>query len=257
MVAFSGGVDSTVLAKLARDALGKEGVVAVTADSASLAREDLQEIVRLANELDVDLVVIRTGEVENPLYQANTSSRCFFCKQELFEHLQRMATARGIATILYGAIGDDAREDRPGSRAAQAYGVRAPLQELGVSKTEVRAIAKRLGLSNWDRPQNACLSSRIPHGQDVTAEKLRSIERAEAFLRQRGFRQVRVRHLGHYARIEVGTEDLHRFDDDTLCQQVARYFQQLGFEAVKLDRAGYRAGGANQATVEEQLLSDK
>ena len=254
-VAFSGGVDSTLLLKLARETLGRNRVLAVTANSPSLAQADLDEAGGLAKLLDVEHLVIETLEVENPAYRVNTPSRCYFCKQELFSHLQRLAAERGISTILYGAIGDDVREERPGAVAALEYQVRAPLQEAGLEKWEVRELARQLGLPNWDRPQNACLSSRIPHGLEVTEEKLQQIERAEAFLLNLGFRQVRVRHLGDHARIEVGREEVDRFfQDAVLCQQVVEQFVLLGFRSVGIDRAGYRAGGANQSHSDELIL---
>lgn len=254
IVAFSGGVDSTLLLKLARQTLGRQRVLAVTADSPSLAGEDLVEACRLAQRLDVEHLVIDTAEVEHPAYQANSPSRCYFCKQELFARLEQIAFERSIPTILYGAIGDDRLEERPGAVAATDYGVRAPLQEAGLSKPEVRHAARALGLPNWDRPQNACLSSRIPHGLDVTPEKLQTIEQAEHALKTLGFRLVRVRHLGDHARIEVGQDEVDRFQDQTLCQAVAQQLMRLGFRSVGVDRSGYRSGGANQQATEELPL---
>lgn len=255
VVAFSGGVDSTLLAKLARDALDKPQVLAVTANSPSLAQADLDEARRLARALDLEHLVIDTAEVEDPAYRANTASRCYFCKQELFAQLARIAGQHRMPTILYGAIGDDLLEERPGALAASEAGVRAPLQEAGLSKPEIREAARRLGLPNWDRPQNACLSSRIPHGLAVTPQKLAQVERAEAVLTDLGFRHVRVRHLGAHARIEVGREELIRFDDPGLRRQVARQLTALGFDSVGVDRAGYRPGGANKPTEEQPLVS--
>ncbi|MBI4354180.1 MAG: ATP-dependent sacrificial sulfur transferase LarE [Candidatus Omnitrophica bacterium] len=251
MVAYSGGVDSTLLARLAQDALGPVNVVAVTADSPSLARADLDEACRVAQQLNLQHVVIRTDEVENPAYRLNTSSRCYVCKHTLFDALQREAVARQMAVILYGAIGDDVRSDRPGQEAAEDCGVRAPLQEVGLTKWEIREAARRLGLSNWDRPQNACLSSRLPHGMDVTEEKLAQVEQAEALLRSLGFRQVRVRHLGAHARIEVGKNEVVRFDDVALRERVVEAYGQLGFHSVGVARDGYQSGGANHAMAEE------
>ncbi len=254
IVAFSGGVDSTLLAKLAREVLGKDRALAVTADSASLAREDLEEARRLAQQLDLQYEVIRTGELENPAYQANAPDRCYFCKHELFDMLAALAKDRQIPFILYGAIGDDRLTERPGQRAAMERGVRAPLQEAGLTKPEVRELAKQLGLSNWNRPQNACLSSRIPHGQEVNEAKLHQIEQAESLLRAKGFRQVRVRHLGAHARIEVGPDEVARFQDTVLSCDVAQQFELLGFETVGIDRSGYRSGGANKTTEDEVQL---
>lgn len=254
IVAFSGGVDSTLLASLAREVLAKANVLAVTADSPSLAQADLAEARRLAQELDLEHLVIRTAEVDNPDYRANSAARCFFCKQELFTHLQRVADERGFPVILYGAIADDLLEERPGSLAAGQAGARAPLQEAGLSKAQVRAFARARGLSNWNRPQNACLSSRVPHGLDVTPEKLAQIERAESVLLGLGFRQVRVRHLQAHARIEVGAEEVGRFEDPQLRRRVAEALTALGFSSVGVDRAGYRAGGADRLSEEELRL---
>lgn len=254
MVAFSGGVDSTLLAKLAHDALGPHQVLAVTADSPSMAREDLAQARRIAQQLGLRHVVIATHEVDDPSYRVNTPSRCYLCKGELFEALERIAQAQRIETILYGVIGDDVLAERPGHRAAVEHGVRAPLQAAGLSKQEVRELARMLGLPNWDRPQNACLSSRIPHGQVVTEEKLAQIEAAEAFLRAHGFRQVRVRHLGRHARIEVGADEVGRFQDAALCWAIEKRFGELGFSTVGINRSGYRPGGADHHAVAEVPL---
>ena len=254
VVAFSGGVDSTLLAKLARDVLGRDRVLAVTADSPSLAREDLQDAIQVARQLDLVHAVVRTAEVDDPAYQANARTRCYFCKQELFEVLGALARERGIPVVLYGAIGDDRHEDRPGEQAARERGIRAPLQEAGLEKFDVRELSRALGVPNWNRPQNACLSSRIPHGQEVTAEKLQRIESAESFLRAQGFHQVRVRHDGAHARIEVGAEEVGRFADAQLRLGVTQAFERLGFATVGVDRRGYRPGGAQQAA-DEILLT--
>jgi len=246
LVAFSGGVDSTLLAKIARDVLGRDNVLAVTADSASFGRDDLQDARRLAQELDLEHLVIATEELSNAAYRENTAARCYWCKQELFVELENLAHARNIPVVLYGAIGDDLIAERPGQRAAAERGVRAPLQEAGIEKWEVRELARSLGLSNWDRPQNACLSSRIPHGSEVTEDKLRQIEQAEAFLHARGFQQVRVRHLGSQARVEVESAAVGRFQDLALRSEVERRFQEIGFAATSIDPRGYRPGGANE-----------
>lgn len=254
IVAFSGGVDSTLLAKLANDVLGTADALAVTADSPSLARADLDEARRLARQLDLEHLVIATQEVADPSYQANTQARCYVCKHTLFEALETVGLAKGVSVILYGAIGDDQLAERPGELAARRHGARAPLQEAGMTKHEVRELARSLGLPNWDRPQNACLSSRIPHGLEVTERRLSQVEQAEAFLHAQGFRQVRVRHLGRRARIEVGVEEVARFQDPGLCGEVARHFQASGFDTVSVDRGGYRPGGANLHPEDELTL---
>jgi uncharacterized protein len=247
LVAFSGGVDSTLLAKIARDVLGPANVLAVTADSPSLARDALEEAKRLAGVLQLEHLVIETHEVGRSSYRANSPGRCYVCKRELFTELEALASARGIPAVLYGAIGDDRPSERPGQRAALELGARAPLQEAGLAKWEVRELARHLGLPNWDRPQDACLSSRIPHGLEVTEGRLRQIEAAERFLRGQGFRQVRVRHLGRHARIEVGREEVSRFDDEALRQRTAAALAGLGFATISVDRRGYRPGGANES----------
>jgi uncharacterized protein len=246
VVAYSGGVDSTLVAKLARDVLGRDKALAVTADSPSLAREDLDAATDVARALDLEQLVIRTSELSDPSYRANSSSRCYVCKRTLFEELEPIAERFSADAILYGAIGDDHADDRPGQRAATEHRVRAPLQEVGLLKWEVRELARQLGLPNWDRPQNACLSSRIPHGQDVTEEKLKQIEEAEAFLRTQGFRQVRVRHQGAVARIEVEPEAVTRFGDPVLRADVDRALRAVGFASVSIDPRGYHPGGADE-----------
>lgn len=251
LVAFSGGVDSTLLAVMAREALGRANVLAVTADSPSLSRQDLQEAIRLAGQLDLPHRVVATREVSDPVYRSNTTARCYLCKHVLFEELEALAARERIAVVLYGAIGDDLAAERPGQRAARERGVRAPLQEAGLEKWEVRALARQLGLPNWDRPQNACLSSRVPHGLEVTEEKLSQIERGEQFLRRLGFVQVRVRHLGVHARIEVAQDVVPRFRDAELRARVARHFRDLGFQSAGVDQAGYRPGAADDASVDE------
>ena len=257
IVAFSGGVDSTLLTKLAHDVLGQDRVLAVTADSPSMAREDLEEARRIAQQLGLRHLVVMTHEVDDPSYRANAPSRCYLCKGELFEVLDRIAQAQRIDGVLYGAIGDDRLAERPGHRAALEHGVRAPLQEVGLSKPEVRELARTLGLPNWDRPQNACLSSRIPRGQAVTEDKLAQVETAEAFLRAQGFRQVRVRHLGQHARIEVESDEVGRFQDPALCWAIEKRLVELGFSTVGINRAGYRSGGADRFAVDEVLLGNK
>jgi uncharacterized protein len=245
IVAFSGGVDSTLVAKLSRNILGKDNALAVTADSVSMARADLEYAKLLAQQLDLEHLVMVTNEVANASYRANTKARCYFCKQELFDELEQLASSRRIPFILYGVIGDDQAAERPGQRAAIERGIRAPLQEAGLKKWEVRELARSIGLPNWNRPQNACLSSRIPHGHDVTEVKLKQIEAAEMILREHGFRQVRVRHLGAHARIEVDWHEVVRFQDAALCDDVAKRLEALGFGTVGVDRAGYHPGGAN------------
>ncbi len=245
IVAFSGGVDSTLLARIARGVLGKAQVLAATADSASLARGDLADAVALARKLDLAHTVVATKELEQAEYQANIGRRCYFCKQALFTELGTLASERHYRFILYGAIGDDLASERPGQQAASERGVRAPLQEAGFSKLEVRQLSRHLGLPNWDKPQNACLSSRISIGQVVNTEKLRQVEQAEAVVRGLGFAQVRVRHQGDRARVEVGRWELSRLEEATLRERLIQGVQRSGFAAVEIDPLGYRSSGAD------------
>lgn len=253
IVAFSGGVDSTLLAKLSRDVLGKGQALAVTADSPSLSRDDLAQTRRLALELDLEHLVIQTQELDNGAYRQNTAARCYICKGTLFQELEVLADSRGAGGVIYGAISDDLREVRPGQRAASERGVHAPLQAAGFEKWDVRELARLLGISNWNRPQNACLSSRIPRGLEVNLMKLSQVEEAERFLRAQGFAQVRVRHLGSRARIEVGADEVGRFGDPQLCSRITGRFHALGFGEVVVDRRGYRAGRADQSPGDDEL----
>lgn len=242
IVAFSGGVDSTLLAWLACDTLGRDHVLTVTADSPSLARADLQAAVEVAQALRLPHRLVITREAEDAAYQANSPARCYICKHTLFVELEQLARAEGYSAILYGAIGDDRASERPGQQAAADRGVFAPLQEAGLTKAEVRALARQAGLPNWDRPQNACLASRIPRGQPVTAAKLWQIEQAEDVLRAHGFKQIRVRHLGAAARVEVGREELGRLEHTALAAEIAQAFAPLGFDHITV--AAYQPGGA-------------
>ncbi len=246
LIAFSGGVDSTLLAVLAKETLGVQAVLAVTADSASLARQDLAEAIQLAQELGLRHRVIYTQELSNPGYQQNTALRCYFCKGELFQELEFLAKAEHIPTILYGAIGDDHAHERPGQRAAIEQGVRAPLQEAGFTKAEIRQVARSLGLPNWNKPQNACLSSRIAYGISVTPQRLGQIEQAEAYLKAQGFQQVRVRHHLTHASIEVGQDELSRLDDPQLRQTLCDRVLACGFSTVTIDPLGYHSTPAHQ-----------
>src|SRR6266487_2754858 len=193
LVAYSGGVDSVLLARVAHDVLG-DGALAVIADSPSLPRRELEEALAVARECNFPVRVVRTTEFENPEYLANPANRCYFCKHELFEELAPLAKAEGFAVIAYGENASDVGDFRPGAQAAKEFQVRAPLKEVGLTKAEIRAVSAELGLPTADKPQMACLSSRIPHGEEVTPEKLRMIETAENLLRDLGFHDVRVRH---------------------------------------------------------------
>lgn len=250
LVAYSGGVDSVLLAYVAHQTLG-ERALAVIADSPSLPRRELAEALELGRRFGFPVRVIQTLEFHNPAYLANPENRCYFCKHELFSVLAPLAREGGFAVIAYGENASDASDHRPGAQAAAEFQVRAPLKEAGLTKADVRALSAHLGLPTTDKPQMACLSSRIPYGEGVSLEKLRMIEAAENLLRDLGFHDVRVRHhelkAGHLARIEVGLGELGQFLADGLAPRVAAALQQIGYAHVTLDLAGYRRGSLNHA----------
>jgi uncharacterized protein len=246
VVAFSGGVDSTVLGRAAKDALDDRAVLA-TADSETYPESELAEARRLAAAIGLRHVVIQTHELERPEYARNAPNRCFFCKDELFTRLEAVAREHGGMPIVYGAIMDDLGDHRPGMEAAKAKGVRAPLIEAELWKREVREIGRALGLPNWDKPSFACLSSRFQYGDTITAEKLRQVDRAEAFLRELGFGQFRVRHHDRLARIELPPEEMPRVWEDGRHAAIVRRFRELGYGFVTLDLQGFRSGSANEA----------
>ncbi|MBN2490035.1 MAG: ATP-dependent sacrificial sulfur transferase LarE [Planctomycetes bacterium] len=240
-VAFSGGVDSAVLLAVARRVLGPE-VIALTAVSPSLAAEELAGARGLARTLEVELVEVPTGEMEDPRYRANGPDRCFHCKSHVFRALGERARQRGIDVVVEGSNGDDAHDHRPGMAAARALGVRSPLLEAGLTKAEVRALACDLDLPVWDKPAAPCLASRVPYFDEVTAAKLDQIERAERFLREQGFGVVRVRHHGAVARIEVEPERIAELTRPEMRARVETALGQLGFGFVAVDLGGFRSG---------------
>lgn len=244
LVAFSGGIDSTLVLKAAHDALG-DNAVAATAVSASLAQDDLADAQRIAKEIGCQHVLLESSETEDPRYRRNDPNRCYFCKTNVYESLIAHAGSEGYRWILDGTNADDIGDHRPGLRAAREQGVRSPLQECGFDKEATRALAKDLGLSNWDRPANACLSSRIPYGSEVTPEKLAQVERAEAALRQLGFTNFRVRHHGQVARLELDPQDFARAID--LREAIDAAVKTADFLYVALDLAGFRSGSMNKA----------
>jgi uncharacterized protein len=245
LVAYSGGVDSAFLAKVAHDALGDDAL-AVIADSPSLPRRELDEALAIAGQFGFAVRVIKTNEMADENYTSNPANRCYFCKSELFEELAKIAQAEGWDTIVYGENASDAGDYRPGAVAAKQYRVRAPLKEVGLTKAEIRELSAQLGLPTAGKAQMACLSSRIPYGEPVTEEALAMIEAAENVLRDRGFYDVRVRHHKNIARIEVGTDELARFFDDELRGSIAKALKEIGYAHVTLDLQGYRRGSANE-----------
>jgi uncharacterized protein len=246
-VAYSGGVDSTVVAQAAQEALG-DAAIAVTAVSDSLASGELEEARELARRIGIRHRVIHTEEFADPNYLRNAPDRCYFCKSELYGRLSGLLGELGADVIASGANTDDLGDHRPGMRAAAENGVRHPLQECGLGKAEVRALARAWGLPTWDKPATPCLSSRIAYGEEVTPERTRMIDQAEQWLRQRGLRILRVRyHKGDLARIEVPLDDLPRLADLQLRGELVTAFRALGFKFVTLDLEGFRSGSFNSA----------
>lgn len=245
LVAYSGGVDSTFLLRVAHDVLG-DRAVAVTALSASYAAAERDDAERFARAMGARHLFVETRELDREGYRENSTERCYFCKTELFEHLEPLADKEGLAWIAYGEIADDATDHRPGSRAARERRIRAPLTEAGLSKIEIRRLSKDLGLETWDKPSIACLSSRIPYGQSVTPEKLATIEKAEEILRRTGIRQIRVRHHDAIARIETDEAGIRRLLEPGIRDAVAKELRALGYAYVTLDLQGYRTGSLNE-----------
>ena len=244
-VAFSGGIDSTVVAQAARLALGDE-VVAVTAVSDSLAAGELQEAEALARRIGIRHRVIRTEEFADPNYVRNNPDRCYFCKNELYGRLSGLLGVLGVDVIASGANTDDAGDHRPGMRAAAEHGVRHPLQECGLGKAEVRALARAWDLPTWDKPATPCLSSRVAYGEEVTPERVRMIDAAEQWLRRRGLRPLRVRyHKGDLARIEVPVAELAALAAPGVRDELVQAFRGLGFKFITLDLEGFRSGSMN------------
>lgn len=245
MVAYSGGADSSLLAYYARAELGDNAFI-VIAISPSLAAEELQFARAQAHQFNWNLIEINTDEVEKPEYQANNEMRCYFCKTELFQCLQKIAEQKNIEYIAYGANLDDLSDFRPGHLAAREFKVLSPLQEAQLTKEEIRHLAQKIGLPSWDRPQAACLSSRFPTFTPITIEKLSQVDKAESILRSFGLKQVRVRHHNELANVEIGTDELAAFLADSDKQnQVVSKLKELGYQSVIIDPYGYRQGSAN------------
>jgi len=244
IVAYSGGVDSAYLAWAAHDALGARAT-AITADSPSYPERHRQMALQTAEQFGFRHEVIRTAELERPEYRANPANRCYYCKHELYTHLTRIAGDRG-AVVVDGNNADDRGDYRPGRQAAREFGVRSPLDEVGLTKAEIRDLAHAAGLPVWDEPASACLSSRIPYHSEVTDEKLRIIEQAETVLRAHGFRICRVRHHDDLARIELGRAELARALEPELSATLVRELKAIGYRYVTIDLQGYRTGSLNE-----------
>lgn len=264
LVAYSGGVDSVLLAYVAHEVLGEKALAAI-ADSPSLPRRELQEALDISRKFGFPVRVVKTHELEDVRYAVNPENRCFYCKKELFSELEPLARAEGFNTVVYGENASDVGDHRPGALAASRFHVRAPLKEAGLTKADIRELSAHFGLPTADKPQMACLSSRIPYGDKVTAEKLRMIETAENVLKDMGFYDLRVRHHElpapsaegygsipsiskklHMARIEVGPEEMGRFFVDGNAARAAELIKKAGYTYVTVDLQGYRRGSTNE-----------
>jgi pyridinium-3,5-biscarboxylic acid mononucleotide sulfurtransferase len=253
LVAYSGGVDSAYLAWAAHQVLG-DRMLAIIADSPSLARTQLADAIAFAREEAIPLEVITTSELDRPEYVRNDAQRCFFCKDELFTLIEELRAGRGFDAIAYGVNFDDQSDFRPGQRAATAHHIAAPLLDAGLTKENVRALARAAGLRIWDKAASACLSSRIEYGRPVTREALNAVEKGEDALRALGFRQFRVRHHGEIVRIEIAREELQRALDPAMAVEFTGTFKALGFKFVTLDLEGFRSGSMNALLTAEDLF---
>jgi uncharacterized protein len=248
IVAYSGGVDSSFLLWAAHQTLG-DRALAVTGRSASVASGQIEEARQLAKDLGARHVVLDTEELQNPLYVQNPTNRCYHCKTELFTKLEAFASRQGIRWIVEGSNLDDMHDYRPGMRAAAEHGVRSPLKEAELTKAEIRTLSKEAGLPTWDKPAMPCLSSRIPYGMFVSPEKLAMIDRSEAYLRSLGFRDLRVRHHGEVARIELPPGDFPRLLEGDTAADISKALKGYGFKFVTLDLQGFRSGSLNEGLV--------
>ena len=252
LIAYSGGVDSAFLAWAAREVLG-DNILAVIADSPSLARSQLADATAFAGEQGIPLEIIVTDELDRPEYARNDSSRCFHCKDELFTVMEEFRARRGFDAIAYGVNVDDQGDFRPGQKAAEQHRVAAPLRDAGLTKQEIRELSRAAGLRIWDKPASACLSSRIEYGREVTREALGLVEQGEDAIRALGFRQFRVRHHGDIVRIEIARDELARALTAEMAAEFTRIFKSLGFKFVTLDLEGFRSGSMNALLAAEVL----
>lgn len=246
LVAYSGGTDSAFLAKVACDALGAERVLAVTAASEIYAPRETEQAAEIAKQLGIPHHIVRTNELRHPKFEANDVLRCYDCKQELFQQLFTIAKERQLAYVIDGQNADDSKDFRPGAKAARELGIRSPLQEAGLTKAEIRAASKDMGLPTWDKPAQPCLSTRIPYGTKITSDALKRIDDAETFLLALGIKQLRLRAHDDIVRIEVAREDFALLLDPEISQRISSHLKELGFRYITLDLEGYRQGAMNE-----------
>jgi len=260
LIAFSGGVDSTFLLKVSHDVLG-DRVLAVTARSETYPEREYRESVELAQSIGARHLTIETREIDNPGFAGNPPDRCYYCKSELFQRLQKVAQEESLHVVVDGSNADDVGDFRPGLKAACELGVRSPLKEAGLTKEDIREVSHELGLATWDKPAFACLSSRFPYGEEITDEKLAMVGAAEEILHALGCRQVRVRHHGDTARIEVPPEDIPRLASIEVRAKFVARFKEIGYQYITLDLEGYRSGSMNEtlssATIEDTMEANR
>jgi len=254
LVAYSGGVDSTFLLKIAKDTL-KEKVIAVTATSPTYPEDEIKQAEKIAKMLGVKHILVESRELENPNFRENPPQRCYWCKKELFSLLLDIARKNKINYIIDGSNADDTGDFRPGKIAAKELGVRSPLEEARFTKNEIRLLSKIMHLPTWNKPSFACLSSRFPYGTRITEEELEKVAKAESFLRKEGFIQVRVRHHDRTAKIEVFPDEIKKIIDDKLREKIVKKFKELGYIYVTVDLEGYRQGSMNEVLDDEVKLN--
>jgi uncharacterized protein len=246
MVAYSGGIDSSFVLKLCVDAIGRENVLAVTGASETFTDVELAGAKKFAKSVGVEHVIVTTREIDNPDFRSNPPLRCYHCKKEFYTKLAEVAKKRGYKYIFDGSNKDDTSDYRPGRKAAKEIGIISPLIKFGIDKAELRTLARKMGIRIWDKPSNPCLASRVPYGEEITEEKLGMIYKAETFLRNNGFKNVRVRHHGKLARIEVPEKEISKLIKEPLRSRIIKELNKIGFTWVSLDMKGYRTGSLNE-----------
>ena len=256
LVAFSGGVDSTFLLKMASDVL-KDNVVAATAKSATYPEKEVEKAKRISGQLGIKHILISTDELEDENFKSNPPERCYYCKKELFSKLKNLARSHDLACVAEGSNIDDQDDFRPGTKAIEELGIRSPLKESGLTKDEVRQLSKEMGLPTWDKPSFACLSSRFPYGTAITEESLLKVQRAEELLSELGFKQLRGRVHGDAVRIEVPKEDIPAFFRDEVREKIVKGLKRLGYTYVALDLEGYRTGSMNETLSDSEKWTEK